>query len=80
VIASDRGGNGEVVRSGENGLLVRHPDPEALHAALASALDPSTRRRLAAGTRAGLERFSWTAAGPAIVEELETVRRTARRG
>ena len=65
VIASDKGGNPEVVRHGENGLLVPYPDEDALVAALETAFSGDTRVRLAAGTGAGLERFRW----PALVEQ-----------
>ena len=65
VIASDKGGNPEVVRHGENGLLVPYPDEDALVAALETAFSSDTRARLAAGTGAGLERFRW----PALVEQ-----------
>ena len=65
VIASDKGGNPEVVRHGENGLLVPYPDEDALVAALETAFSGDTRVRLAAGTGAVLERFRW----PALVEQ-----------
>ncbi len=39
VIASAKGGNPEVVRHGENGLLVPYPDPDALAAALRGRLE-----------------------------------------
>lgn len=59
VIASDKGGNPEVVQHDENGLLVPYPDEDALVAALATAFSGETRARLAAGTTTGLERFRW---------------------
>lgn len=65
VIASARGGNVEVVRNGENGFLVPHPDLPALVAALRRLFTDDTRDRLAAGTSAGLERFAW----PTLVEQ-----------
>ncbi|MEL7672197.1 MAG: glycosyltransferase family 4 protein [Chloroflexota bacterium] len=61
VIASDKGGNPEVVYHDENGLLVPYPDEDALVTALDTAFSGETRARLAAGTGAGLERFRWTA-------------------
>jgi glycosyltransferase involved in cell wall biosynthesis len=60
VIASARGGNPEIVRDGENGLLVKHPDQEALIEALHRAFEDDTPQRLASGTLRGLDRFSWT--------------------
>ncbi len=61
VIASNRGGNPETVQDGVNGLLVKHPDVEALSAALRRAFEGDLPRQLALGTSAGLERFSWNA-------------------
>jgi glycosyltransferase involved in cell wall biosynthesis len=65
VIASARGGNPEIVRDGENGLLVRHPDLDALVMALGQAFEGDMPQRLAAGARSGLERFAW----PTLVEQ-----------
>jgi glycosyltransferase involved in cell wall biosynthesis len=48
VIASNVGGLREVVRDGENGLLMPPDDPGALAAALRRLLDPSLRARLGA--------------------------------
>lgn len=59
VIASDKGGNPEVVLPDVNGLLVPYADQEALTAAVADAFRPGTRDRLAAGTSQGLARFAW---------------------
>lgn len=71
VIASDKGGNPEVVRHDENGLLVRYPDEDALVAALERAFSGETRARLAAGSNAGLERFRWAAMVEQTVALLE---------
>ncbi len=65
IIASDRGGNPEVVQDGVNGLLVPYGDEEALAETLRQALSGERRARLAAQTHVGLERFSW----PALVEQ-----------
>ncbi|GIV81030.1 MAG: hypothetical protein KatS3mg051_0384 [Anaerolineae bacterium] len=59
VIASDKGGNPELVRHGVNGLLVPYPDPDALAATLRDAFSGGTRAHLAAHTGDGLERFAW---------------------
>jgi glycosyltransferase involved in cell wall biosynthesis len=71
VIVSDRGGNAEVVRAGDNGLLVRHPDLAALVAAMRHAFAGDTRARLAARAPVGLERFSSTAVIPVVAREIE---------
>jgi glycosyltransferase involved in cell wall biosynthesis len=48
VVASNTGGLREVVRDGENGLLIPPGDPGALAAALLRLLDPERRARLGA--------------------------------
>jgi glycosyltransferase involved in cell wall biosynthesis len=58
VVAPAVGGLGEVVNSGENGLLVAPGSPVALADAIAHAIEPATRARLAAGARATGDRFS----------------------
>jgi glycosyltransferase involved in cell wall biosynthesis len=76
VVATDIGGNPELVREGEDGLLVPPGDPERLAEALvALARDGSLRRRLAAGALASRRRFdSQTVAGRAAAI-LETAAR-----
>ena len=56
VLASDKGGNGEIVRHGVNGLLVPHVDVRALRRGIQQLLDGSDV--YAANSRKGLERFS----------------------
>ncbi|MBX3083715.1 MAG: glycosyltransferase family 4 protein [Anaerolineae bacterium] len=70
VIASDRGGNPEIVQSGVNGLLVKHPDLPALIEALQTAFDADTPEKLAAGTAHGLDRFTWSTLVNQTVEAL----------
>lgn len=65
VIASDKGGNPEVVRHDQNGLLVPYVDPAALLDAIRYAFADGTQARLAAGTRQGLDRFEW----PCLVDQ-----------
>lgn len=74
VIASQRGGNPEIVRDGDNGLLVKHPDLEALVSVLQHAFAGDLPRRLAAGTAHGLERFNWTNLVEQTVKVLQEVR------
>jgi glycosyltransferase involved in cell wall biosynthesis len=59
VIASDKGGNPEVVQHGINGLLVPYVDVEALTAALKEAFRSGVRDSLAAKTQIGMERFDF---------------------
>lgn len=59
VIASDKGGNPEVVRHDVNGLLVAYRDLDALTEAIRYAFQPGTRERLAANTADGMERFNF---------------------
>lgn len=59
VIASDKGGNPEVVTHGVNGLLVPYVSVDALTAALEDAFQPGRRADLAAQADHGMERFSF---------------------
>ncbi len=59
VIASDKGGNPEVVSHLVNGLLVPYVDVDALTLALKTAFQPGQRAALAANSRQGLQRFEF---------------------
>lgn len=59
VIASDKGGNPEVVQHGVNGLLVQYVDVDALTEALWEAFQPGKRAALAANAQVGMERFDF---------------------
>lgn len=59
VIASDKGGNPEIVQHNVNGLLVPYDDPHALASALTTAFAPGKRDQLATNTPIGLERFDY---------------------
>lgn len=59
VIASDKGGNPEVVQHGVNGLLVPYINVDALVATLTDALRPGMRDSLAANSQHGMERFDF---------------------
>ncbi len=75
VIASDKGGNPEVVKPETNGLLVPWPDSPALAETLRRAVrEPRLRSRLAAGCATGLERFSWERLVEQTTAVLEAVR------
>lgn len=57
VLASDRGGNPEVIRHGVNGLLAPHVDIAALREGIAQLL--TRRDEYAANASVGMERFSF---------------------
>ncbi len=59
VIASEKGGNPEIVQHGVNGLLVPYINLEALRSALDEAFRPGRRAALAAEAGAGLDRFDF---------------------
>jgi glycosyltransferase involved in cell wall biosynthesis len=59
VIASEKGGNPEVVQHGVNGLLVPYVNGDALTAALEEAFQPGKREMLAANSQVGRERFDF---------------------
>lgn len=59
VIASNKGGNPELIMHDRNGLLVPYPDTAALAEALRAAFSGDTRARLAAHAGDGLARFAW---------------------
>ncbi len=72
-IASDRGGNPEVIRHGENGLLVPYVDGAALVETIRAAFSGDTRARLAACSGEGLDRFDWNTMVEHTLFILETV-------
>jgi glycosyltransferase involved in cell wall biosynthesis len=65
VLASDKGGNPEVVHHGINGLLIAYIDEDAIVDIVQLAFEPGQRERLAANTGIDLERFEW----PCLVEQ-----------
>jgi phosphatidylinositol alpha-mannosyltransferase len=70
VVASDTPGYDEVVRDGEEGLLVPPRDAVALAGAAGRVLqDPALAERLRAAGRARAASFDWDV----IVERIETV-------
>jgi glycosyltransferase involved in cell wall biosynthesis len=68
VVASATGGLLEVVRDGENGLLVQPDDAEALAGALKRLLDPRLRARLAAAGPGSVAGHDADRAGEAMAE------------
>ncbi len=76
VVASDIPGYREVVRDGEDGLLVPPRDVDALAAAAERVLtDGELAVRLRSGARARAEEFSWDA----VTDRLEAIYREAAR-
>lgn len=73
VIASDKGGNPEVVYHDRNGLLVPYVDTGALVETIRAAFSGDVRARLAAGTATGLERFRWETLVDQTARVLESV-------
>jgi glycosyltransferase involved in cell wall biosynthesis len=73
VIASHKGGNPEVVRHGENGLLVPYINLDALIETIHDAFRGDLRARLAAHTGEGLERFRWNVLVEQTAKLLEDV-------
>jgi phosphatidylinositol alpha-mannosyltransferase len=72
VVASDIAGYREVVRDGEDGLLVPPGDPAALAAGVRRVLDdPALASRLRATGRARAERYSWDR----VTDEIESIYR-----
>jgi glycosyltransferase involved in cell wall biosynthesis len=80
-IASDKGGNPEVVQHGVNGLLVPYfaDDPAAASAALADALteamQPGMRARLASGVGIDMARFTFARMAADTAAALEGARK-----
>jgi len=71
VIASDKGGNPEVVEHDRNGLLVPYVDTGALRDVCRMAFEGDTHRRLAANTSVGLARFKWPTLVAQTIDILE---------
>jgi glycosyltransferase involved in cell wall biosynthesis len=71
VIASDKGGNPEVVQHGVNGLLAPYVNIDALASVVEEAFRPGVRDQLAAGGGAGLERFDFRRMVDATAAALE---------
>jgi glycosyltransferase involved in cell wall biosynthesis len=75
IVASDAGGNSELIETGQSGRVVPWRDDPALGRAIAELCrDASERERLGRGATAAASRFSW----PAMVEStLTLLQRTA---
>ncbi|MCA0454131.1 MAG: glycosyltransferase family 4 protein [Chloroflexi bacterium] len=72
IIASDKGGNPEVVQHTINGLLVPYVDIPALTATIEAAFHPGERERMAANNRVGMERFQFETMVKHTSDVLET--------
>ncbi len=71
VIASDKGGNPEVVLDGVNGLLVPYRDSNAVATTLQRAFQPGMREQLANNSSYGMERFDFAQMVEQTAEVLE---------
>jgi len=78
IVASDAGGNPELIESGQSGRLVPWRDDEALGRALAELCrDAFERERLERGALAAASRFAW----PVMVDStLDLLQRMAAKG
>ena len=67
VVATRTGGNSELIRDGENGLLVPERDPAGLRAAIARLLAaPALSARIAEAGRAIAREHTWDRIGPRL--------------
>jgi phosphatidyl-myo-inositol alpha-mannosyltransferase len=74
VVCSDIGGYRDVVRDGQDGLLVPPRDPEALAAALGGLLDnPARRAAMGQAAAAAARRYAW----PVVAAEVAEVYQAA---
>lgn len=73
LVGSRVGGIAEVVRDGDNGLLVEPGDAAGLAAALVRIVDPALRTRLASGARAAASSWSWASYAEALERLVGTI-------
>ncbi len=74
VISSDNDGSLELMRDGENGLIVRRGDLPGFQAAIDRVLDdPALAARLAAGAQATIRQFTWERAADKMEKILGTL-------
>lgn len=72
VVASDRGGNPELIHHRQDGLLVPWPETEGLEQALVELVsNADLRARLGQAARATVARFSWDRLLPQVLSVLE---------
>ncbi len=69
-VASNSPGLRETVRDGETGVLVPHGDVDALAAALARVLEPSTRERMGIAAREMARQYTWEGVATAFEDLL----------
>lgn len=72
VIASDKGGNPEVIQQGFNGLLIPYTNVDALAQAIREAFLPGARDVLAQNCAASLEQFRWEELVNRTIEVLQS--------
>lgn len=78
VVASDISGYRDLVRDGQEGLLVPRRDPDAIAAALGMLLDyPRRREAMGEAARETAAQYAWDLVGKEVVEVYEEVLATA---
>lgn len=78
IVASDRGGNPELIHHRQNGLLVPWPDTGGLEKALVEMVgDADLRRRLGENARTTVEKFSWSGL---VSQTMSVLEETAKGG
>ncbi len=79
VVSSDNDGSLEIMRDGENGLIVRRGDLPGFQAAIDRVLDDAAlAARLAAGAQATIRQFTWERAADKMEQILATLPSSAR--
>lgn len=71
ILASDKGGNPEIVQHNINGLLIPYVDVDALADSIRQAFSSDTRQGLAQNTQLNMERFAFET----MVTETDTILR-----
>ena len=75
MVSSDNDGSLEIIRDGENGLIVQQADFEAYLRALARVIgDEELRRRLSLKAMETAANFSWERAADRMVEFLGSLK------
>ncbi len=71
VIASDKCGNPEIVRDGQNGFLASYPDVTALEQTIARAFEGDTAQKIRQNQLLDKEKFGWARLVDETIQTLE---------